>query len=183
MLGSSSMIPQPHANAEDLRLLLSRDHVRLEALFEQLTTAVDADASAELPQLWTAFESGLTTHLALEERDILPGFAQLAPAEAAVLMREHAEIRKQLAQLGIALDLHLARAESIAEFVRMLRRHAAREDALMYRWAQRHLDGDVRSSLLAYLREPTHALLSKRHAELPGEHAASTPHQPPSAAD
>jgi hemerythrin-like domain-containing protein len=155
VLMSSRMTTQLHSDAEDLRFVLNRDHARLDALFEQLTAAFNANATAELPQLWTAFESGLTSHLALEERDILPEFARLAPAEAAVLMREHAEIRKQLSQLGIALDLHLTRAEAVAELVRLLRSHAKREDALMYRWAQQQLRGAARSSLLAELRRAT----------------------------
>jgi hemerythrin-like domain-containing protein len=149
------MTPQPHSGLDRdcLRCLLSRDHARLDALFEQLTAAFDAHGSSDPPQLWRVFESGLMAHLALEERYILPEFQRQAPAEAAVLMREHAQIRKQLSQLGIAIDLHLTRAEIVAEFIRLLRSHAAREDALMYSWAHRHIGGNLRSSLRAQLRE------------------------------
>ena len=92
-----------------------------------------------------------TTHVELEERFVLPKPAEIAPAEAARLTREHAEIRVQLLQLGVALDLRLARADLVQEFLRVLKLHTQREDALMYRWAEVHVVGATRNTLLTSL--------------------------------
>lgn len=70
---------------------------------------------------------------------ILPEFAKIDPAEAAALLREHAEIRTSLSQLGIGVDLHCTNLEVVEDFLRRLGAHAQREDALMYRWARKHL--------------------------------------------
>jgi hypothetical protein len=144
--------PQPGA-VDDLRALLTRDHARLNASFERLKSAFAAEPAASLSELWTQFERELTAHLELEERYMLPKFQELAPAEAAALTREHAEIRTQLARLGVALDLHLARADAVDGFIGTLQRHAVREDALLYRWAQTQLEEPARSALLSHLRE------------------------------
>jgi hypothetical protein len=135
----------------DLRSLLNQDHRRLDCLFERLNAAFAADVHADLSALWTAFEGGLTTHIELEERFVLPKFAEIAPGEAARLAREHAEIRVQLLQLGVALDLGLARAHIVHEFLSVLELHATREDALMHRWAETHVVGPTRDTLLTAL--------------------------------
>jgi hypothetical protein len=81
------MTPQPHSGLDRdcLRCLLSRDHARLDALFEQLTAAFDGHGSSDLPQLWRVFESGLMAHLALEERDILPEMSPTRGSTEAII--------------------------------------------------------------------------------------------------
>jgi hypothetical protein len=59
-----------------------------------------------------------------------------------------------LTQLGIAVDLHLTRAGLIARFVELLRRHAAREDELLYAWSESHFDSEASESLLERLLGP-----------------------------
>jgi hypothetical protein len=145
--------PQPLG---DLRSLLSHDHVRLVRLLEQLLAASTLEARLDLARLWAEFESGLKRHLQLEECYLFPGLQQLAPAEAAVLVREHAEIRAHLSRVGIALELRLATHELAEEFARLLGIHAAREDALIYRWAEKQLAGPTRSALMGYLRGVQH---------------------------
>jgi hypothetical protein len=145
--------PQPLG---DLRSLLSQDHVRLDRLLVPLRAASAPEARLDLAPLWAEFESGLKRHLQLEESYLFPGLQQLAPAEAAVLVREHAEIRAQLSRVGIAVELRLATGELAGEFGRLLGIHAAREDALIYRWSEMHLAGPTRGALVAYLRGVQH---------------------------
>jgi hypothetical protein len=95
----------------------------------------------------------------LEERDLFPAFTTVNAPEAAALLHEHDRIRQRLLDLGIGVDLHLTRDYQVEEFIRDLRAHAAREDALLYQWAQRELHPTVRSSLrqrLADLRSAKH---------------------------
>lgn len=149
-LGQSMTQPSPDPVA-DLRSLLNQDHRRLDCLFERVNVAFAADVHADLSALWTAFENGLTTHIELEERFVLPKFAEIAPGEAARLAREHAEIRVQLLQLGVALDLGLVHAHIVHEFLSVLQLHMTREDALMYGWAEAHVVGPTRNTLLTAL--------------------------------
>jgi len=141
----------------DLRNLLALDHARLDQLFETLNAAFEGDARPDIPRIWTMFEAELQQHFALEEKLIIPEFAKVAPAEAAALLRDHAELRSRLSSLGVGVDLHLTRAEAVSGFVRTLRSHAKREDALLYRWAQTHLaehtQAKLRSNLLGSVQE------------------------------
>jgi hypothetical protein len=67
---------------------------------------------------------------------LFPQFRQAHPAAAAELVADHGNLRAMLGDLSVGLDLHLTRADMVERFVVVLRSHAAREDALLYRWAQ-----------------------------------------------
>jgi hypothetical protein len=41
----------------------------------------------------------------------------------------------------------------VADFVEQLRRHARRENALAYQWAERHLDAEDRRNMLRHRAE------------------------------
>jgi hemerythrin-like domain-containing protein len=151
--------PSHGAHSPDLRRTLHEDHERLDKLFADLLAAFQADAREDAACLWSAFDRGLRTHMELEERDLFPAFTTVNAPEAAALLREHDRIRQRLLDLGIGVDLHLTRDYQVEEFVRDLRAHAAREDALLYQWAQRELHPTVRASLrqrLADLRSAKH---------------------------
>ena len=139
------------APSTDLRRLLREDHERLERLFAELLAAFQADARPQAASLWTDFDAALQAHLLLEEQYILPEFAKRDAAEAAALTEEHDRIRQRLLELGVGVDLHLTNDDQVEAFLRGLRQHAAREDALMYRWAQRALHPEARSSVLHWL--------------------------------
>jgi hypothetical protein len=122
-----------------LRGQLIRDHERLEKLFEDLRAAFEADAREDAARLWTDLDRGLNAHMEFEERHVLPAFRGVDASEAAHLLREHDLIRRRLTVLGVGVDLHVLRAEIVADFIALLRAHARREDALLYRWAEREL--------------------------------------------
>jgi hemerythrin-like domain-containing protein len=124
---------------EGLRALLTREHRELDQLFEALLEALQADARQEVLQLWTAFDDGLCRHLALEEKELLPLLHQHNPREVEALLAEHDQIRTNLAELGMGVDLHEIRVQTVSDFIEQLRRHAKREDALAYRWGEENL--------------------------------------------
>jgi hemerythrin-like domain-containing protein len=149
----------PHSReAPDYGHLLAADHAWLAALFERLLAAFQADAREDAARLWTAFDEGLRSHLALEEEHLLPRFARVDPDEAQALLTEHHHIRDKLLRMGIGVDLHLTRDEQVEQFIRELNAHARREDALMYRWTQTEL-GDPT------LRELLRRWFAARHRE------------------
>jgi hypothetical protein len=123
---------QGRAPNGDLRHMLSDDHQRLERLFADLLAAFKAEAREDAARLWSAFDAGLRTHLQLEEQHIFPEFAKSRAVEVAALQREHEQIRSRLLELGVGVDLHFTNDKHVEQFIRELRLHAAREDALMY---------------------------------------------------
>jgi len=136
----------------DLRERLIWDHHRLEQLFLELQASFDEDDDPrERRRLWTELDRGLTVHMDAEEKYVLSAFARTDPVEATALLAEHAAIRRQLTELGVGVDLHCVRAETCAEFLDAIRRHAAREDALLYRWAQANLPPDQQHRMVEHL--------------------------------
>lgn len=136
----------------DVKALLVEDHARLEKLFSELAAAFRAGDRDECAALWNRFDRSIEAHMALEEQLILPEFAKADPAEAAVVTREHVAIRASLSELGIGVDLHCTNADTIEHFLRILRDHAKREEARMYRWAQSNLHQGAQASTQARLR-------------------------------
>jgi hemerythrin-like domain-containing protein len=125
------------------------DHAEISVLFEEVLDAFrcgDRDVAAEM---FTRFEARLAAHLAAEDELLLPALERVDPEEAAALAADHRAIRARLTELGIGVDLHLTRASAVAELVEMLRAHARREDALLYRWADEVLSEIDRKAVLA----------------------------------
>jgi hemerythrin-like domain-containing protein len=118
---------------------MTRSHDYLRDLLERLLDAMRVDAP-DVRGLWSELEHGLLTHMEAEERFVLPSFAHVDRDEAMALLREHGELREHLLELCIAVDLHLASFERSRRFADALRRHAAREENLLYRWADENLD-------------------------------------------
>jgi hemerythrin-like domain-containing protein len=138
---------------EGLRALLARDHRELERLFDALLNALQADAREDALRLWSVFEDGLCAHMTLEESHVLPPLRSHDPGEVDALLAEHEQIRSKLAELGVGVDLHEIRVQTVSDFIEQLRRHARREDALAYRWAQQNVPAaeqeQVQSALAA----------------------------------
>lgn len=142
MHGARNQVMSASAAATDpdsLYTFMTFNHARLEMQFERLLDAMAA-GSPDARELWTELDHGLLAHMEAEERYVLPAFANVDASAARELLADHAEIRAQLLELGVAMDLHRLRFETSQEFIRILRSHAAREDNLLYRWADTRLD-------------------------------------------
>ena len=131
----------------DLKDRLLADHRRLEKLFTQLMDAFNADAREDTQSLWSELERGLETHFTAEERFLFPSFAEVDAKETRELATEHTALRSRLADLGVGVDLKCVRADVAQDFIDGIRRHAAREDALLYRWANTALPEEAAARL------------------------------------
>lgn len=144
--------------------LLSRDHERLAALYEELLEAADAGIGQPvLGELWDAFEGGLLRHFDAEEAMIFPRLEAHDPAAIEALRHDHTAFRDQLATLGVSVDLHVIRSTQLHDLVDALKAHAGREAATVYQWADKGLELDSRPGFLAKL--------------LAGIHDPRTPHE------
>jgi len=115
----------------------AHEHARIERLFIQLVDAFRADAREDTQALWKVLEDTIAAHFAVEERHVLPVFMRDDEDEARALRAQHDEIRKGLAELGVAVQLHCLRDALAERFIAALREHAHREDVLMDQWLRR----------------------------------------------
>jgi hypothetical protein len=138
-------------NPLSLREALVADHRRLDELFERLLDEVHLGDTALADATWTELERDLSGHLEAEERWILPALERAAPGLTAAIRADHAVIRRDLAELGVELELHTLREETAARFIAFLRAHARGEEEVLYRFADRALAQGPRASILERL--------------------------------
>lgn len=124
---------------------LTKDHAELDALLERLEQDAEAPVPGALAATWEVFETKLLRHMEAEERYLLPLLEATDHPEVMRIRREHAAIRNRLAEIGLAIELHVARETSIAQLVKLLREHAKHEDSILYRLA-----GDKASSVVEH---------------------------------
>jgi hypothetical protein len=129
--------PRPETTID---AMLGEDHARLERAFDALLTVAERGDWDDLRRRWPSFDRELTRHMDAEEIRIISGFGREHPREARTLLDDHARIRAQLTELGLALELGHVSIERAQGFLIDLREHAAREDAVLYPWAARGLD-------------------------------------------
>lgn len=139
MSNSPSPTPRTHST---LYVYMTRSHDYLRELLQRLLAAMAADAP-DVRALWNQLDHGLLAHMEAEERFVLPAFARVDADEARALLREHGKLREELFELGIAVDLHYIRYDRSAAFFELLRRHAGREENLLYRWAGEHIESPI----------------------------------------
>lgn len=140
------------------RLLFADHHEKIEKACDALRAATYGEDSLELIARYRTFERAMLEHMAAEEEQILPAYAAEAPDEAAEIRATHDELRRQLYGLGVEVELHCVRAESLEQIVKTLRAHAAREDARMYPWAQVHLPLRTKEELVTRIARSLRSL-------------------------
>lgn len=155
------MRPTPDC-ASPARALLIADHARLDLLAENLMAAARAGDSPAVCPLWNELEEGVLAHFNAEESDLFPLFWTAHRDEVAALRAEHDRIRRRLDRVGFSVELHEARLGTIEMLIRMLRKHAAREQSVFYRWTDTNLSPLIHEQLVARLarRSPQTAALS-----------------------
>jgi hemerythrin superfamily protein len=163
--GQTRMQPTETASAHDLEHALKADHAALEDKFSRVTSTMHRGDPEFARAAWLSMEAELLAHLKAEEELIMPSFSKVHPQQAARIRRDHDEIREELQQLGIALDLHTLRAERADAFVHSLREHASYEDEMFYRWAQSSLPEGERRSVFGRLRSLLHTQAQQQSRE------------------
>ena len=145
--------------APDLKAQLVADHAALEGILSKLANTLESNAPT--PQLcdeWTRFEWSLRDHLDTEERLIFPILANADRGEVEALRKDHQHIRKALAELGVAVELHVLRKASVDELICFLHEHSQREERWAYRCVENHaashrpMIGNVRHNAGAFRR-------------------------------
>ncbi|HEY2511396.1 MAG TPA: hemerythrin domain-containing protein [Polyangiaceae bacterium] len=121
------------------RVILLEDHHHIETLLERLIATIRSSDREAGERAWRKIEDVLLRHLDVEEMFVFPPLHEGHAAEVDRLRREHDAIRKAIGEIGLALELHTLRCETLESFCTMLREHAQREDSLAYVLAGRTL--------------------------------------------
>lgn len=137
---------------EHLDEALNTDHRALEQTLRHMLTTMAGEEPEAIRAAWQRVDRQLRAHLQAEEDCVLRSFEQHFPHEAMRVRKEHAQIRGMLDALEVDLDLHALSKARAAEFVELLRDHAAYEERVFYPWAQAHVTGGARRSLIETLR-------------------------------
>ena len=138
--GGASGGPVVPRSDTSIDAMLGEDHARLERAFDAMLTGAERGDWDDLRRRWPSFSRELTRHMDAEEIRIISRFGHEHPREARTLLDDHARMRAQLTELGLALEQGDVSIERAQGFMIDLREHAAREDAVLYPWAARGLD-------------------------------------------
>ncbi len=143
---------QTGTNGSNIGHRLAAHHRELDALFDKLLLDMHGGDSATCQATWSRFERALLDHIEAEEVFLLPSFDGVHGREATIIRQEHAEIRHLLADMGVRLELHAVREEHVEKLIEALRKHAEREERLLYPWAEK-LAPDLAISLMHKLSD------------------------------
>ncbi len=137
---------------ESIRAALGAEHVRVEEGMRRLANAAEGADRVAMRAEWGSFERALRDHLELEERELFVPVEAIEPTAVEQARVDHRRIREMLDELGMQVDLHTVRKETIDGFIELLRAHAAREDAALYRHADAALSSTAARSVTSHAR-------------------------------
>jgi hemerythrin-like domain-containing protein len=150
-----------------LREGLMADHLWLDEALVRLGFAAESGDAGELQHSWNELESGLTTHLELEERELFPLVEPFHPEGVRALRNDHELIKRRIADLGVEVDLHAVRKQTVDDLVETLRRHSEKEDRTLYHWLETNVPEDSRRHLLGLLARTVRADLREERPVRP----------------
>jgi len=131
--------------------ILDQHHREIEEACLALLGACGAGDPGDLARRWGEIEHQLYDHMMAEEHFLFPAYQHEEPENAQDLRDQHARLREQALEIGVATQLHIVRREQIQAFVAALRTHGECEEASLYHWADRHLAADDRYRMRSYL--------------------------------
>jgi hypothetical protein len=131
--------------------ILGQHHLEIEEACLALLDACCTGDPSEIARSWGEIEFQLYDHMMAEEHFLFPLYQHDEPDNAQDLRDQHARLRDLAVDLGVALELQTVHLAQIEAFVAALRDHEAREEASLYRWADRHLADNERHQMRDYL--------------------------------
>ena len=135
----------------DLHDHLAADHRRIEALLEGLSAGSPGADAATRSDHEAESESALIAHFEAEEKHLFPLLSREFPEEVTALREEHELIRRLLGALATSAE---GWAGAVAErLAATLRRHARREDAMLYDLVNDAATSARYRDLIAYLEQ------------------------------
>jgi hemerythrin superfamily protein len=131
--------------------LIKQDHRHIENLFAKF---LETEPEATPDDLFQQIQTALTTHIEIEEHVLYPAVRQFAPERVDLASKEHAEVRKILAEL-LNSDLNEVLFESrFRELIDTVKRHVWEAEGPngILELAHRHLSPKILSKLTTQIR-------------------------------
>lgn len=122
-------------SATSVAAIFMGEHRRMLELLQRLVDEADGDVRPALQNTWAELETLLLAHIDEEELYLFPDLARAYPGTEAALEADHVRIRRLVAEIGIAIELHTVSAERLHALAAELRAHSSREDELLHPWA------------------------------------------------
>jgi hemerythrin-like domain-containing protein len=142
---------------QSVREALIAEHSLLEDALNELANAAEGSDPVVIGQAFADVERGFLRHLELEERHLFPLAEPFHGEGIAASRRDHDEIRRRLADLGVRADLHTLDKASVDDLVEALRRHAEHEDKTLYHWVETNAPEGTRRELVTLLAKTIRA--------------------------
>ena len=153
---------EPTPKTTEVLDALRAQHRALDIHLDEMCRLVRADDRGDgrdaMRACWGKLEDEILAHLNLEEMHMLPVLAKKHPDNVREVRGEHERIRELLGEIGVALDLHMVRAEQVERLAAGLRTHAVHEETGLYTWAEEELGVSAKDVFLRRLRERIAAL-------------------------
>lgn len=151
------------AGPRDVVDLLARDHKRLDGLFTRALQLLNRNDAAGAAPFLGEFAAALKRHMAVEDDMLAPMFTtnrrESGDDPLSIMLREHADIRRQLAVIEESLVAQLPDVVEISAFCAILSgtlaKHEHREEANLFplwRLALRPMPDTARGDQLAKVR-------------------------------
>jgi hemerythrin-like domain-containing protein len=140
---------------------------KLDAL-EKVISNLDkkAEISAELKELASFFKTDFWVHFAKEEEALFPEIENFIPREGGptgVMLIDHEDLRATNEQIQGAVDEYLREIDNSkaremirehgSHFIGLLREHINKEDSILFRMADMHLDGTQLDKIIKLFAE------------------------------
>ncbi|HEY3354100.1 MAG TPA: DUF2249 domain-containing protein [Polyangia bacterium] len=135
----------------DVMEYLNWEHHRLDALVQATLTSAGRGQLPEARTRFAEFACGITRHMEMEERLLLPRLHRLGPAprELGRVLAEHGDVRRLTGAISRALGAELAFfLDALRELEEMLLLHDMREERLLYPLIERAARGGERDALV-----------------------------------
>jgi hemerythrin-like domain-containing protein len=97
-----------------------------------LRAAVYADEKLDVVERYRTFEKAVNEHFDVEERELLPAYAEERPIEARRIRLQHRQFRDQLYRLGVEAELHRVAADQFESLIATFQNHMAFEETTLY---------------------------------------------------
>lgn len=109
---------------------LHEAHDEIEAMTRGVIASIRDDDRDVMHDDFAVLERRLLDHMSWEEMYLLPAYEKDYPESATKIRAQHADFRRRLGEIGLAIDLHSVRAEHFEELAARLGAHAEAEEVM-----------------------------------------------------
>ena len=139
------------ADKESISGFMSKDHSRLDSIFQKFLASNNSD---DRKQLFLEFKAGLERHMGWEENILFPAVKQELGDDSAMideLIMQHDRMREDLT--GITSGLKTGNASIETDMEQLLSAHDKMEEEGIYPWVDDNIESNEKIVILSKIRD------------------------------